>query len=47
MFLRLPRAHNLTQKSYLGRAAWREEFLRGGDNFWTDMDCAKPDGSAL
>lgn len=38
MFLRLPRAHNLTQKSYLGRAAWREEFLRGGGDFWTDTE---------
>jgi hypothetical protein len=38
MFLRLPRAHNLTQKTYLGRAAWREEYLRGGDHFWIDLE---------
>lgn len=38
MFLRLPRAHNLMQKSFLGRAAWREEFLRGGDHFWIDLE---------
>jgi hypothetical protein len=38
MFLRLPRAHNQTQKNYLGRAAWREEFLRGGDDFWNDLE---------
>lgn len=38
MFLRLPRAHNLSQKNYLGRTAWREEWLRGGDDFWTDVE---------
>lgn len=38
MFLRLPRAHNLTQRKYLGWAAWREEFLRGGDDFWNDLE---------
>lgn len=38
MFLRLPRAHNQTQKSYLGQSAWREEFLRGGEDFWNDLE---------
>lgn len=38
LFLRLPRAHNLSQKKYLGWAAWREEFLRGGDDFWNDLE---------
>lgn len=38
MFLRLPRAHNLSQKNYLGWTAWREEFLRGGDDFWQDLE---------
>ena len=38
MFLRLPRAHNLSQKNYLGGAAWREEWLRGGDDFWNDVE---------
>ena len=38
MFLRLPRAHNLSQRKYLGWTAWREEFLRGGDDFWTDLE---------
>ena len=38
MFLRLPRAHNLSQKNYLGWTAWREEFLRGGDDFWNDLE---------
>jgi hypothetical protein len=38
MFLRLPRAHNLSQRHYLGWTAWREEFLRGGDDFWQDLE---------
>ena len=38
MFLRLPRAHNLSQRNYLGWTAWREEFLRGGDDFWDDLE---------
>lgn len=38
MFLRLPRAHNLSQREYLGRLAWREEFIRGGDDFWNDLE---------
>ncbi|MEP6902198.1 MAG: hypothetical protein ABJA66_10640 [Actinomycetota bacterium] len=38
MFLRLPRAHNLAQRNYLGWTAWREEFLRGGDDFWNDLE---------
>lgn len=38
MFLRLPRAHNLSQRNHLGQAAWREEWLRGGDDFWNDLE---------
>lgn len=38
MFLRLPRAHNQNQRSSLGKTAWREEFLRGGDDFWADLE---------
>jgi hypothetical protein len=38
MFLRLPRAHNLSQRNYLGWTAWREEYLRGGDDFWNDLE---------
>jgi hypothetical protein len=41
MFLRLPRAHNQTQRNCLGKTAWREEFLRGGDDFWADMELAQ------
>ncbi len=38
MFLRLPRAHNLSQRKYLGWTAWREEWLRGSDEFWNDVE---------
>jgi hypothetical protein len=38
MFLRLPTAHAASTRSYLGRHAWREEWLRGGDDFWNDVD---------
>jgi hypothetical protein len=41
MFLRLPRAHNQAQKNYLGQAAWREEWLRDGDDFWNDFEQAQ------
>ncbi len=35
MFLRLPAAHNQSRRASLGAAAWREEWLRGGDDFWS------------
>jgi hypothetical protein len=38
MFLRLPPAHTQDTRSFLGRAAWREEWLRGGNDFWSDLD---------
>jgi hypothetical protein len=41
MFLRLPRAHNQNQRNVLGKMAWREEFLRCSDNFWTDLELAQ------
>lgn len=41
MFLRLPQAHNRSGRSSLGAAAWREEWLRGGDGFWTDLERAQ------
>jgi len=40
MFLRLPSAHGQNTKSYLGRNAWREEWLRGGKDFWNDLESA-------
>ncbi len=41
MFLRLPRAHNLSQRDYLGWTAWREEWIEGGDKFWNDLERAQ------
>jgi hypothetical protein len=41
MFLRLPQAYNRTRRDSLGAAAWREEWLRGGDSFWTDLERAQ------
>ena len=35
MFLRLPR-RIICAKELLGWTAWREEFLRGGDDYWTN-----------
>jgi hypothetical protein len=40
MFLRLPSAHAVTLRNHLGRHAWREEWLRGGNDFWNDVDSA-------
>ena len=34
MFLRLPAAHSQHLKTSLGQSAWREEWIRGGDDFW-------------
>lgn len=38
MFLRLPRPHAQPIKTSLGNAAWREEWLRGGNDFWDDLE---------
>ncbi len=38
MFLRLPEAHSKNMRSYLGRSAWQEEWLRGGSDFWSDLE---------
>lgn len=38
MFLRLPPAHAQSLKMHLGRAAWREEWLRGGNDFWGELE---------
>jgi hypothetical protein len=40
MFLRLPAAHAVTIRNYLGLHAWREEWLRGGNDFWIDIDAS-------
>jgi len=38
MFLRLPSAHNQSQRNHLGAEAWREEWLRGEAGFWDDLE---------
>jgi len=38
MFLQLPSAHAQTVRMHLGRAAWREEWLRGGSDFWGSLE---------
>lgn len=41
MFLRLPRPHKLSVRDTLGWTAWREEWLRGADDFWNEMETAQ------
>lgn len=38
VFLRLPAAHGQNLRTFYGRNAWREEWLRGGSEFWDDLD---------
>ncbi len=38
MFLRLPSAHAQSERTHLGRSAWREEWLRGGNDFWAGLE---------
>lgn len=38
MFLRLPAAHAQSERTHLGRSAWREEWLRGGSDFWSVLE---------
>ncbi len=40
MFLRLPQMHNLNVKTSYGLAAWREEWINGGDEFWSETELA-------
>ncbi len=40
MFLRLPSAHAQNLRTYLGKAAWREEWLRRGNGFWDTLEAA-------
>lgn len=37
LFLRLPTAHNQMFRESLSWTAWREEWIRGGDDFWNDL----------
>ncbi|MEO8074012.1 MAG: hypothetical protein ABI686_12310 [Acidobacteriota bacterium] len=41
MFLRLPAAHNQNRRNYLGKTAWREEWLRSGSDFWGDLETSQ------
>lgn len=41
LFLRLPQSHSQKARAYLGRSAWREEWLRGGTEFWDDLESAQ------
>lgn len=38
MFLRLPSAHTQGMRSFLGRSAWREEWIRAGNDFWSVLE---------
>lgn len=38
MFLRLPQPHSQPSKASLGKDAWQEEWIRGGNEFWGDLD---------
>lgn len=38
MFLRLPKPHKASMKTTLGWTAWREEWIRGGDGFWSELE---------
>lgn len=41
MFLRLPPAHTQTARGFMGRQAWREEWLRGGNDFWDTFEASQ------
>lgn len=38
MFMRLPQPHSQPLRASLGKAAWHEEWMRGGNDFWADLD---------
>ncbi len=38
MFLKLPQAHIQNLRTFMGRSAWREEWLRTGGDFWTEFE---------
>lgn len=38
MFLRLPQPHNSGLRGSMGKAAWREEWIRTNDEFWNDSE---------
>lgn len=38
LFLRLPKPRNVSLKRFLGRDAWREEWVTGSDAIWNDLE---------
>ncbi len=38
MFLRLPAPRRQSENRHFGGSRWREEWLRGGDEFWSDSE---------
>jgi hypothetical protein len=40
MFLRLPAAQNQNGQASFGANAWREEWIRGNDEFWNELEAA-------
>jgi hypothetical protein len=36
-----PPAHNMSLRAAMGWTAWREEWLHGGDTFWTQLEIAQ------
>lgn len=38
MFLRLPQAHNANLRNSMGLAAWLEEWISAGDEFWNEAE---------
>lgn len=41
IFLRLPPSHSQKPRAFLGRTAWREEWIRGGSDFWDDLEMSQ------
>jgi hypothetical protein len=41
LYLRLPRVRSVHEKRHSSLSAWREEWLRGGDDFWDEMERAQ------
>ena len=40
LFLRLPPAHGQTTRAFMGRRAWTEEWIRGGNEFWNELEAS-------
>jgi hypothetical protein len=41
LFLQLPQPHAQNRRSSIGNTAWREEWLRGGSDFWEDLESSQ------